>query len=142
MVVYRLMGPVVLVIIGLVMVLKNLFHLNFGRVKVPNEKRMEELIVFSGKKLVVQKEFLGMDAEAVFGGLTVDLRGAEITQDVSVDALAVFGGVEIFLPENVTVKFSDMSLFGGCSNTRKKVSGDGPTVYVNATAMFGGVEVK
>lgn len=138
----RLLVPTVMIVIGGVMVFKNLFHLNLGRVKVPNEKRMEELVVFSGKKLVVQNEFFGINADAVFGGLTIDLRGAQITENISIDAMAVFGGVDILLPANVSVKLSDLSLFGGCSNGRKYGPEEGPTVYVNATALFGGVEVK
>jgi len=138
----RMLVPTVMIVIGGVMVFKNLFHLNLGRVQVPNEKRMSELVVFSGKNLVIQNEFYGIDGEAVFGGLTIDLRGAQITENISIDALAVFGGVDILLPANVSVKLSDLSLFGGCSNGRNYSPVDGPTVYVNATALFGGVEVK
>lgn len=138
----RMLFPGVLILIGGVMVINNLFHLHLGRVKVPNEKRLEELIVFSGKKLVVQNEFYGMDGEAVFGGLTIDLRGAVIEENISIDALAVFGGVDILLPANVSAKLSDVSLFGGCSNGHRKSAADGPVVYINATALFGGVEVK
>lgn len=141
-VVAKMLVPSVMVIIGGVMVFKNLFHLNLGRVKVPNKKRMEELVVFSGKNLIIQNEFFGIDGEAVFGGLTIDLRGAQITENISIDALAVFGGVDILLPTNVNVKLCDLSLFGGCSNNRNYNTADGPTVYVNATALFGGVEVK
>lgn len=138
----RMLVPVIMILIGGVMVFKNLFHLNLGRVKVPNEKRMGELVVFSGKNLIVQNEFYGMEGEAIFGGLTIDLRGAQITENISIDAMAVFGGVDILLPANVSVKMSDLSLFGGCSNSRNYSPVEGPTVYVNATALFGGVEVK
>ena len=108
----RMLVPVVMILIGGVMVFKNLFHLNLGRVKVPNDKRMQELVVFSGKNLVIQNEFYGMEGEAIFGGLTIDLRGAQITENISIDAMAVFGGVDILLPANVSVKLSDLSLFG------------------------------
>jgi len=138
----RMLVPVVMILIGGVLVFKNLFHLNLGRVKVPNEKRMEELIVFSGKNLIVQNEFYGIDGEAIFGGLTIDLRGAQITENISIDAMAVFGGVDILLPANVSAKLSDLSLFGGCSNSHADNPAGGPVVYINATALFGGVEVK
>ncbi|MBP3568988.1 MAG: hypothetical protein J6K04_07455 [Lachnospiraceae bacterium] len=141
----KMLVPVVMILIGGVMVFRNLFHLNLGRVKVPNEKRLEELVVFSGKNLVIQDTFYGIDGEAIFGGLTIDLRGAKIEENISIDAMAVFGGVDILLPANVSVKLSDLSLFGGCSNARENQPYGGPvgpTVYVNATALFGGVEVK
>ena len=138
----RMLVPTVMILIGGVIVFKNLFHLGIGRVKVPNEKRLDELVVFSGKNLVVNDTFYGMDGEAIFGGLTIDLRNAKIEQDISIDAMAVFGGVDILVPANVTVKMSDISLFGGCSNERNYRPVGGPVVYVNATALFGGVEVK
>ena len=138
----QMLVPTVMILIGGVLVFKSLFHLNLGRVKVPNEKRLEELVVFSGKNLQIHEQFYGMDGEAVFGGLTIDLRNARIEENISVDALAVFGGVDILLPANVSVKLSDLSLFGGCSSKRDYRPADGPTVYVNATALFGGVEVK
>lgn len=140
---YQLLVPTVIILIGLVMVVKNLFHLGSGRVKVPNSMRKEELVVFSGKNLVVTEDFYGIDADAVFGGLTIDLRQAKISEDISIDAMAVFGGVDILLPEYVTAKLSDISLFGGCSNNKGYRKGTGgPIVYVNAIALFGGVEVK
>ena len=138
----RMLVPVVMILIGGVMVFKNLFHLNLGRVKVPNEKRLEELVVFSGKNLVIQDTFYGIDGEAIFGGLTIDLRGAKIEENISIDAMAVFGGVDILLPSNVKVKMNDTGLFGGCSNSYRNYEGEVPIVYINATALFGGVEVK
>ena len=138
----RMLVPTVMILIGGVLVFKNLFNLNLGRVKVPNEKRMEELVVFSGKNLVIQNEFYGIDGEAIFGGLTIDLRGAQITENISIDAMGVFGGVDILLPANVCAKVSDLSLFGGCSNSHTDSPAGGLVVYINATALFGGVEVK
>lgn len=135
--------PVIFIVIGLIMVMRNLIHLGNRRVQVPSDKKKSESVVFSGKKLIVEDEFYGMDCDAVFGGITLDLRGATITQNISIDALAVFGGVDILLPANVQVKLSDTSLFGGCSNHYHSYSGENiPVVYINATALFGGVEVK
>ena len=135
--------PVVFIIIGLVLVLRNLFHISTRRVYVDKEKRRNESTVFSGKKIVVEDEFYGMDCDAVFGGVVLDLRKSRITENVSIDAMAVFGGVDIFLPAGLKVVISDTSLFGGCSNQYHSYSGeDIPTVYINATALFGGVEVK
>jgi len=135
--------PVIFVVIGLIMVTRNLFHLGTRKIEVPSEKKKTESIVFSGKKMVIEDEFCGMDIDAVFGGGVLDLRKASITQNVSIDALAVFGGVDILLPAGVKVVVNDTSLFGGCTNQYHSFSGDGiPTIYINATALFGGVEVR
>lgn len=135
--------PVIFVVIGLIMVMRNLFHLGMRKIEVPSDKRKTENIVFSGKKLVIEDDFYGMDIDAVFGGAVLDLRKAKITQNISIDALAVFGGVDVLLPANVRVVVNDTSLFGGCTNQYHSFSGDGiPTIYINATALFGGVEVR
>ena len=138
---YRLAVPMVMILIGLVMVGKNLFHIGGRRVEFLSDSRREELVVFSGKNLVVNDYFYGIDGDAIFGGLTIDLRNAKIEQDISIDAMAVFGGVDILLPANVSVKLNETSLFGGCS-TRRTCNFEGIIVYVNAIALFGGVEVK
>lgn len=135
--------PVIFITIGAVLVLGNLFHIGTRRVHVDKEKRRSESIVFSGKKILIEDEFYGMDYDAVFGGAVLDLRRAKITENVSIDALAVFGGVDILLPAGLKVVVSDTSLFGGCNNQYHSYSGDEvPTLYINATALFGGVEVR
>jgi len=141
-VLYRLMVPVVFLVIGFVLIVRNLFHIGSRKVEVPSENKPEEIVTFSAKKLIFTEEFYGMDAEAYFGGLTLDLRNAVITENISIDVMAVFGGVDILLPSNVEVKLNDTAMFGGCSNHRNYRPVDGPVVYVNAVAMFGGVEVK
>ena len=106
-------------------------------------ENMEKIgVIFSGRKILVENEFHGGEFEAVFGGVTLDLRKAVITDNISIDVLAVFGGVDILLPSNVRVKMNDTGLFGGCSNSYRNCEGEVPVVYINATALFGGVEVK
>ncbi len=135
--------PSVFIVIGVILIFKNLFHIGIRKVSIKTSDKKTESVVFSGKKLLIEEEFPGMDCEAIFGGITLDLRRAVITQNVSIDALAVFGGIEILLPVNVKVRLGDTSLFGGCSNHFiSNKDSEAPTVYVNATALFGGVEVK
>ena len=54
-----------------------------------------------------------------------------------------FGGIDIFVPDYVNVKINSNSIFGGVSekNHRPTVQG-AVTIYINATCMFGGVEIK
>lgn len=142
-VVSALFLPIIFIVIGCIMVMRNLFHIGSRKVYVDKDKRKNETVVFSGKKIVVEDEFYGMDYEAIFGGAVLDLRKAKIKENISIDALAVFGGVDILLPAGLRVVVSDTSLFGGCNNQYHSYSGDElPTVYINATALFGGVEVR
>ena len=54
-----------------------------------------------------------------------------------------FGGIDIYVPYNVNVKVNSNSIFGGVSQkNRRSNDPNAVTVYVNATCMFGGVEIK
>ncbi|MGN0467225.1 MAG: LiaF domain-containing protein, partial [Acutalibacteraceae bacterium] len=72
-----------------------------------------------------------------------DLRNAVIESDCAISATSIFGGIDIFVPDNINVKINSNSIFGGVSqkNRRPNVQ-NAVTVYINATCMFGGVEVK
>ena len=86
--------------------------------------------------------FEGAKLDAVFGGIKCDLRGAVINGDCVINASAVFGGIDIYVPENLNVKVSSNSIFGGVSGKERRNNPSNHTLYLNATCLFGGVEVK
>jgi Domain of unknown function (DUF1707)/Cell wall-active antibiotics response 4TMS YvqF len=82
---------------------------------------------------------------AVFGGVTLDLRGALIEGDeVRVQAFAAFGGIDVIVPEGVEVDLTGLALFGA-KETRGKsgtLRPGAPLVRVNALVLFGGTTVR
>ena len=51
---------------------------------------------------------------AVMGGCEIDLRNAEIDgEEVVINAFALMGGIEIYVPEGISVDFSGLPLLGG-----------------------------
>ena len=145
---WKLLLPAIIVLIGISIIVKSLFSKKFDKaVEKLNEKFNkddESGAVFSGVNIDLSgKEFKGKNVSAVFGGLKLDLRDAKIKEDVIINATAIFGGVDILVPENVVVETKSNSFFGGVSNKKKSApKSKTPTVYVNGTAMFGGIEVK
>ncbi|MCH5272692.1 MAG: hypothetical protein J1E35_03370 [Lachnospiraceae bacterium] len=85
--------------------------------------------------------FSGCNAEAVFGGLDLDLRNAVIEDGAVIETVAIFGGVDIKVPADVNVKLKRTALFGGAKSHVKSHAGR-PVLYVNALCMFGGVDIK
>ena len=135
-----LFGPVLLIVIGLV-VLSGLWHR-----RVEGRERENRVVMFGGTKIKDRSEhFAHADVSAIFGGATLDLREAHIDREASVDALALFGGVDVVVPEGWRVALGGTPIFGGCED---KTEGDGelpadsPLLKVHATAIFGGVDVK
>lgn len=145
---WKLLLPAIIILIGLSMIIKTLFSKKFDKaVDKLNEKfnkDEESGAVFSGVNINLSgKEFKGKNVSAIFGGLKLDLREAKIKEDVIINATAIFGGVDILVPEGVIVETKSNSFFGGVSNKKKSApKAKAPTVYVNGTAMFGGVEVR
>lgn len=92
------------------------------------------------------KTFTGCRVDAVFGGADIDLRKAKIQNKAILRASSIFGGIIVYVPENVKVEVSSISIFGGVSDKRrveKKESGKPEkTLYIEATCIFGGVEIR
>ncbi len=89
------------------------------------------------------QEFTGIDVSGVFGSAQLDLRGAIITADCTVEANGVFGSVEIFTDANVNCKVEGTGIFGSVNdNTNHQYIEGLPTVTIEANAVFGSVEVR
>ena len=150
--VMKLILPAILIIIGISFIFRRSSEkttsekIEFlkNKYKHTETAKNEHCAVFSGQDLNFSDEiFEGASLSAVFGGIKCDLRGAIIENDVLINAETVFGGIDIYPPANVKVKIRSTSIFGGTSNKAVFTGDDNsPTVYVNATCIFGGVDVK
>lgn len=133
-----LFGPVVLIVIGL-LVLSGLWR------RRAVEGRADSVVMFGGTKIKERSEHFGhRDVSAIFGGATLDLREAHIDREASVDALALFGGVDVLVPKDWRVALDGTPILGGCEDKTADgdLPADAPTLKVHATAIFGGVDVK
>jgi hypothetical protein len=82
---------------------------------------------------------------AVLGGLTLDLtRATPVPGGASVSATAVFGGIDVLVPEGWSVTIRGIPLFGGWDDTtaRTREGSEVPRVDIQALVVFGGLEVK
>ncbi|MBR2616344.1 MAG: hypothetical protein IKC69_06680 [Clostridia bacterium] len=145
-VLWKLFVPAIIVIIGLRLVLGGLFDNRADEVikqmKSEGKEPRVGFAAFSGCDLNFDGEsFEGAELNAIFGGVKCDLRNAIIEKDCAVRVSAIFGGIDILVPEGITVKANTVNLFGGTSN-KTSPHQNAPTIYVNGTCMFGGVEIK
>lgn len=145
---WKLAIPAVIVIIGLKLILGGLF--GDRAVKMISESRQNGdnikigCATFSGQDMNFDGEvFSGAELTAVFGGVECDLRTAIIKKDCAITTSAIFGGIDIYVPDYVNVKINSNSIFGGVSgkNKRPPIQG-GVTLYINATCIFGGIDIK
>ncbi len=133
--------PVLLVTLGLSMI----FRKNFKVQKSKNKETMKKYTaIFAGaEEKISNEEFLGTNVIAVFGGVELDLRQAIIKNDIVINCEAVFGGIDIILPDNVKVITSGVPVFGGVENKKESAKEENiPTVYINYVCVFAGVDIK
>lgn len=146
--IWKLAFPAILVIIGLSIIFKDTLGSKVNEeIKKLNQNRNNVnkcCATFSGQNIKIENEkFTGADLTAVFGGVKYDLRNAIIESDVVINASSTFGGIEIYVPANVIVKTKSTAIFGGVENkANTQTNENSHTIYVNGTALFGGVEVK
>ena len=147
---WKLALPALLVIIGLSIIFKNTTNKKttekISELKNNADKNGKNncCAFFSGQDINFSGEqFSGGRFTAIFGGIECDLRNAIIENDVLINADAIFGGIDIIAPSNVKVKVKSVSIFGGSSNKAIFTGNENsPTIYVNSTCIFGGLDVK
>lgn len=145
-IIWKLMVPFILVVIGLSFIFKDMINSKIKNdIKKLNKNDLKECCAcFSSQDLdFSNEEYKGSSLTAVFGGIKCNLKDAVIKEDVVINTTSIFGEITIYVPKDVNVKVSSTSIFGGVSDERKdKVKDSKHTIYVNATTMFGGVEIK
>lgn len=142
--------PVIIILIGIKLILSSFTKRHIAKVEESFEKYEGDvdkvLGIFNASEIKCDgKVFRGAEINAIFGGVDYDLRGAIVEPDAAIKVSAVFGGVEIIVPEGVRVRVKSSALFGGVSDKSKKYDRDAEnvvTLYVSAFALFGGIDIK
>lgn len=89
------------------------------------------------------RTFRGGDLTAVMGGCEIDLRKAAIEGEAVIEVFAMWGGIDIRVPEDWTVVSRVTPLLGGVDDkTRPPQSAGGPRLVVRGFAIMGGIEIK
>ena len=145
--VWKLVVPVALVIIGVSIIFKDSIHGKINSEISKINKSQKDIpsycATFSEQNANFEnEEFKGADLTAVFGGVKCDLRQAIINSDTVIKAESIFGGVEIYVPSNVKVKIKSIPIFGGVTDKSVHNQESEHTIYINSTCIFGGVDIK
>ena len=144
---WKLFVPAIIIIVGLRMVFGGLFDKKTDQIvegiNASGKKGKVGCAIFSGCDMNFEGEaFEGAELTAVFGGVACDLKKAVIERDCVIQATAIFGGIDIFVPEGVNVIVSSLNVFGGVSNEATCNEGNAVTIYVKSTCIFGGIDIK
>jgi len=99
----------------------------------------------SGDHIVLDPEFKGGELNAVFGGITLDLRRTSLpVGETILDINAVFGGITIFVPSDWFVDTHLDAVFGGFQDNRmpKEPLDTTRKLIITGSCVFGGGELR
>jgi len=87
--------------------------------------------------------FRGADLTAIMGACEIDLRGAAIHGEATIDVFTMWGGIDISVPDDWTVESRVVPLLGGVEDkTRPPPGGSEHRLIVRGVAIMGGVDIK
>jgi len=143
--IWQFIWPALIIIAGIWLVFPKRPH-------TVNSDTINNTVIFSGGDVnIVSQDFKGGELSAIFGGLEVDLRQADISshEPVIIDVFVAFGGVDIKVPDDWVVEVKGLPLFGGWDNKHKAAKmgfanvTDAPKrLILKSLVMFGGLDVK
>lgn len=141
----KLFVPILLVTVGLSLILKNILEskktLQIKELNKVKDNTKDIFATLSNENKKIIGEFKGISIDAVFSNVELDLREAEIKKDQVINVSTIFSGVTILTNNNIKVIVKSDSLFGGVSNHIEDKD-EAKTIYINASCLFGGVEIK
>jgi len=156
--IWALVWPMVLILLGIMFLLKGYlrqrgklvgdgYASGFPPTSSGTANVLNENAVFGGiQRRVDSQEFEGGEITAIFGGVHLDLRAAGTKKDeIIIEMNAIFGGVELLVPDTWDVTVRGEAIFGGYEDKtmprRDPQTGKRPHLVITGSAVFGGVTV-
>jgi predicted membrane protein len=136
--------PMVLVVVGGSMVWRGMTGRRGETGTADSYSTVSAVAVLSGlNRGNNSKTFRGGDLTAVLGGCEIDLRQASIEGEAIIDVFAMWGGIEIRVPENWSVSGRVTPILGGYEDkTRPARDATTQRLVVRGFVIMGGVEIK
>ncbi len=139
--IWKLFWPVVLIAVGLMMVF-SIGSANRKRAEESGTDDNEKVAIFYGEQSRVRGDYTGGSATAIFGGVDLDLRQANIKDGAIIDVFTFCGGININLPDDVIVKNEVRGVLGGSDDKTMSKPSAKKTIYLKGECVLGGLEIK
>jgi predicted membrane protein len=148
--IWSIIWPVIIIIIGVSLIVRRRnpsgFHSSDSG-RGDEADVIDDFAVFGGRERTVNSQnFRGGKITAIFGGSEIDMRGADLAPGTNIlDLFVMFGGTNIIVPPDWTVRVEVFSLLGGFSDKRyselKVIPDANKVLVIKGFVMFGGGEV-
>lgn len=136
--------PLFLVVIGLNILSRGFRRGRRRRLEDPSSSFSATAVMGADVRRITAQDFRGGDATAIMGGCEIDLRGAGSEGGpAEIDCFAMWGGIEIWVPEDWEVRMNVTALLAGSEDKTQRSGGAGAKVLIiRGTALMAGIEVK
>ena len=143
--------PVLVILLGIYVILKN----NSKNINTKGNEDSEfdidfvdEVAIFGGgKKSLNSQNFSGGKITTIFGGVDLDLHSSALaTGTNTLGITAIFGGIDIIVPNDWKVILSVTSILGGYNDRRilnlEQTYNTDKILIIKGTVIFGGGNLK
>jgi predicted membrane protein len=142
--------PLALIGAGLTLIWNKFELPKIPRTSTWTANSINEYALFGGvERRVHVNNFTGGSITAMFGGVEVDFRSADIEGEEAVMYVeAIFGGIEVTVPERWVVLWEGQNIFGGYTDETRPPLPDVPggaskkRLILRGRAVFGGINVR
>jgi len=116
------------------------------------------LSLFHSSYLSNERDLNGHNAVAVFGATEIDLAAAPLALgETRINIISIFGGTDILVPDDIAIRVTGISMFGGVNVRGREISNGMISVnqyespgysiaarrlHIDATSIFGGVKIR
>ena len=145
---WHYLWPAVIIVAGLWLLLRPRVRPGWSASKFPEIKDSDidaSAILSAMKRRIESQNFRGGRLTAVLGGMELDFTRAGLEGGkATIDATAMFGGIDIRVPRDWKVVMDVTPILGGAEDKHVNVSDAEAkaTLFIRGTAMFGGITVK
>jgi predicted membrane protein len=136
-----LIWPVIIVAIGISILINR--SVSTKNIRVQDLDNVSA--IFGGAETINKSSnYQGGKATAIFGGVSIDLRDAEIKKEATINVLALCGGVELKVPRHWKVQSQVFPILGGVESKAhsEDKSDKAPVLIITGTVALGGVEIR
>lgn len=135
--------PLILVFIGAAVVWQGLRGHSRGPSVDANDTLSAAAVLGGISRGNNSKAFRGGELTAVMGGLEIDLRQARIDGEAVLDVFAMWGGIDIRVPEDWTVIGRVTPILGGVDDhTRPPQTAVSQRLVIRGMVIMGGIDIK
>lgn len=136
--------PMLFVLVGGSMVWRGLYGRRTDSNPIDSHSTVSAMAVLAGvNRRSNSTTFRGGDLTAVMGGCQIDLRQAAIEGEAVIDVFAMWGGIELRVPENWSVSGRVTPILGGYEDKTHPTPGaSNQRLLVRGFVIMGGVEIK